>query len=232
MAELKAVETLAAQANVPFPGASAAYVEARRALFAEEIDARRLLTRIAEHRRALPAGPVVTKDYRFRDTNGEVVGLADLFGEGDTLIAYFWMYGPRRERPCPMCTNWLGSVNGNAPDIAEHATLRIMGRSPVERQVAFAEERGWKNLQFVQTVGDDWASDLGLLNDDGTENPGFWVFKRDNQAVRLFWSSAQSLATADPGQDPRDAPDIASLWSILDLTPTGRPADWYPKLSY
>ena len=30
----------------------------------------------------------------------------------------------------------------------------------------------------------------------------------------------------------RDAPDIASLWSILDLTPAGRGTDWYPKLSY
>jgi predicted dithiol-disulfide oxidoreductase (DUF899 family) len=37
---------------------------------------------------------------------------------------------------------------------------------------------------------------------------------------------------ADPGQDPRDAPDIASLWSILDLTPAGRGTDWYPKLAY
>lgn len=76
------------------------------------------------------------------------------------------------------------------------------------------------------------ARDLGLLNDDGTENPGFWVFRRDGDVVRLFWSSAQSMATADPGQDPRDAPDVASLWSILDLTPDGRGADWYPKLSY
>lgn len=37
---------------------------------------------------------------------------------------------------------------------------------------------------------------------------------------------------ADPGQDPRTAPDIASLWSMLDLTPEGRGKDWYPKLSY
>jgi predicted dithiol-disulfide oxidoreductase (DUF899 family) len=37
---------------------------------------------------------------------------------------------------------------------------------------------------------------------------------------------------ADAGQDPRDALDIASLWSILDLTPDGRGIEWYPKLSY
>ena len=229
---METIDTLADKATIPFPGASDAYLAARRALFAEEIEARRLLTRIAEHRQQLPPGPVVTTDYRFRDANGEEVGLADLFGDRDTLVAYFWMYGPERARPCPMCTNWLGSVNGNAADIAQRASLKIMGRSPVERQVAFAEERGWKNLTFVQTIGDDWARDLGLLNDDGTENPGFWVFRKAGDAVRLFWSSAQGADTADPGQDPRDAPDIASLWNILDLTPAGRGSDWYPKLSY
>ena len=30
----------------------------------------------------------------------------------------------------------------------------------------------------------------------------------------------------------RGAPDPAPLWTILDLTPEGRGADWYPKLSY
>lgn len=50
--------------------------------------------------------------------------------------------------------------------------------------------------------------------------------------ARLFWASEMTRAMADPGQDPRDAPDIASLWSILDLTPEGRGTDWYPKLRY
>ena len=38
--------------------------------------------------------------------------------------------------------------------------------------------------------------------------------------------------TADPGQDPRGAPDLAPLWNILDMTPEGRGTDWYPKLEY
>lgn len=37
---------------------------------------------------------------------------------------------------------------------------------------------------------------------------------------------------ADPGQDPRDTPDIAGLWSVLDLTPQGRGTAWYPRLSW
>lgn len=68
---MEPVEALADKADIPFPGPSDAYVAARRALYAEEIAARRLLTRVAEHRRQLPPGPVIAKDYRFRDGNGE-----------------------------------------------------------------------------------------------------------------------------------------------------------------
>jgi predicted dithiol-disulfide oxidoreductase (DUF899 family) len=219
-------------ARNPFPGESAAYREARRALLAEEVEFRRHMTRLVEQRRALPPGPVIEKEYRFKDANGNDVGLIDLFGDKDTLVTYFWMYGPQRERPCPMCTNWLGAVDGNGMDIAQRVSLKILGRSTVERQMAFAAERGWRHLDFVQTVGDDYANDLGLINEDGTENPAFVVFRRDGDKVRLFWASEITREMADPGQDPRDAPDIASLWSILDLTPEGRGTDWYPKLSY
>jgi predicted dithiol-disulfide oxidoreductase (DUF899 family) len=175
---------------------------------------------------------VVSKDYRFKDEQAFDCGLLALFGDKDTLVSYFWMYGPQRERPCPMCTNWLGAVNGNAADIKQRVALKIFGRSPVERQFAFAQERGWRDLNFVQTVGDDYANDLGLLMPDGSESPALVVFKRSGDEVRLFWASEMSLEMADPGQDPRDAPDIAALWSVLDLTPGGRGTDWYPKLKY
>ncbi len=230
MAHLLPASELAAKAKTPFPGASAEYEQARKALLAEEIEFRRHMTRLAEQRRALPPGPVITKDYRFKDEQAFDVGLLDLFGDKDTLVTYFWMYGPQRERPCPMCTNWLGAVHGNAADIKQRVALKVLGRSPVERQYAFAWERGWSELNFIQTVGNDYAQDLGLLHPDGSENPALIVFKRDGSKVRLFWASEMTQAMADPGQDPRDAPDIASLWSILDLTPEGRGAHWYPKL--
>jgi predicted dithiol-disulfide oxidoreductase (DUF899 family) len=223
---------LAAKGKTPFPGESDSYRDARRALLAEEIEFRRHMTRLSEKRQALPPGPVIAKDYRFKDENGFEVGLADLFGDKDTLVTYFWMYGPRRDRPCPMCTNWLGSVNGNAADIKQRVALKILGRSSVERQFLFAQERGWQHLDFIQTIGDDYAKDLGLINADGSENPALVVFHKDGDAVRLFWASEMTMDMADPGQDPREAPDIAALWSILDLTPGGRPADWYPKLAY
>jgi predicted dithiol-disulfide oxidoreductase (DUF899 family) len=220
------------QRRARFPGEGDAYGAARAALLAEEIELRRHMTRLVEQRQALPPGPVVEKDYRFKDANGDELGLRDLFGDKPTLVSYFWMYGPQRARPCPMCTNWLSAVNGNAADIKQRVALKIFGRSPVDRQLAFARERGWRDLDFVQTIGDDYANDLNLLGEQGFEMPALVVFKRDGDKVRLFWMSEMSGAMADPGQDPRDAPDIASLWSILDLTPQGRGTDWYPKLSY
>jgi predicted dithiol-disulfide oxidoreductase (DUF899 family) len=223
---------LAKKRRALFPGESASYRAARESLLAEEIEFRRHMTRLTEQRRALPPGPVIEKNYRFKDENAFEVGLSELFGDKDTLVTYFWMFGPQRERPCPMCTNWLGAVNGNAMDIKQRVALKILGRSALERQYRFAQERGWQHLDFVQTLGDEYANDLGLIDAQGFEYPALVVFKRDGHQVRLFWASEMGKEMADPGQDPRDAPDIASLWSILDLTPGGRGTDWYPKLRY
>jgi predicted dithiol-disulfide oxidoreductase (DUF899 family) len=225
-------EKLAATRQAIFPGESEAYASARQVLLAEEIELRRHLARVAEQRRALPPGPIIEKAYSFVDANGSEVGLADLFGKHDTLVTYFWMYGPQRARPCPMCTNLLGPLNGNAADIKQRAALKILGRSPVERQLAFARERGWTELDFVQTVGDDYARDIGVLTPDGDEYPALVVYRRDDGQVRLFWAGEMSGTMTDPGQDPRGAPDLAPLWNVLDLTPEGRDPDWYPKLSY
>lgn len=214
-----------------FPGEDEHYAKARKSLLAEEIDLRRKIARVAELRRALPPGPLVG-DYRFKDAADCELRLEELLGAHDALIVYFWMYGPERDRPCPMCVNWLGAVNGNATDIGQRAALKIVGRSPVERQEALAKERGWQALDFVQTVGSDFVEDFHLRNADDSENPALIVFKRNGDGIRLFWQSEMTAAMADPGQDARGAPDVASLWTILDLTPAGRGTDWYPALEY
>jgi predicted dithiol-disulfide oxidoreductase (DUF899 family) len=229
---LKPAATLAKYGKTPFPGESEEYLRAREALLAEEIEFRRHMTRLTEQRRALPPGPVIEKNYRFKDANGVELGILDLFGKHDALVTYFWMFGPQRERPCPMCTNLLGAVNGNTADIKQRVAFKVLGRSPVPRQIAFAQERGWHELDFLQTIGDDYAKDIGALKSDGSEWAAIIVFKRDGDKVRLFWAGEMMPEMADPGQDPRNAPDIASLWSILDLTPDGRGKDWYPKLRY
>lgn len=227
---LKPAAELAAKSETRFSNESEDYRKARTALLAEEIELRRQIQRVAAQRRELPPGPE-PKDYRFLDKDGNELGLADLFGEHDTLFTYFWMYGPQRERPCPMCTSFVGSLDIPAPDIEQRVALAILGRSPVERQLAVARERGWTHLKFYQTVGDDFARDYRALTDDG-EGAAVLVWKRDGDRVRLFWAAEGGSETADPGFDPHLAPDPTPLWNILDMTPGGRGTDWYPKLEY
>jgi predicted dithiol-disulfide oxidoreductase (DUF899 family) len=231
MPSLKPATELAAAASKPYPNDSPEHREARTRLLAEEIELRRHIERVAEMRRALPLGGQ-PPNYRFEDEQGKTVGLADLFGRHDTLVTYFWMYGPQRERPCPMCTSLLGSLDIPAADITQKVALAVLGRSPVARQLAFARERGWRNLEFYQTIGDDFARDYRGLAPDGSEWPALDVWVKRDDVVRHFWGAEMSGETCDPGQDPRGAPDIAPLWTILDLTPAGRGADWYPKLEY
>jgi predicted dithiol-disulfide oxidoreductase (DUF899 family) len=230
MTSLVSAGELATAASKPYPNDSAAYRKARTALLAQEIELRRHIERVAEQRRALPPGGEA-REYQFKDEAGNTVGLADLFGRHDTLVTYFWMYGPQRERACPMCTSFLGSLDTPARDIPQRIALAVIGRSPVERQLAFARERGWKNLKFYATVGDDFPRDYRGLAPDGNEWPALDVWVRREGQVTHFWGSELG-GTADPGQDARGAPDPTPLWNILDLTPAGRGADWYPSLEY
>ncbi len=230
MSSLIPAAELAAKVSKPFPNDSAEYREARTALLVAEIELRRQIERVAAQRRALPPGGAAA-DYRFMDEEGRPVQLKDLFGAHDTLVTYQWMYGPERKRPCPMCTAFVGSLDVPARDIAQRVAIAVIGRSPVARQLAFARERGWLNLKFFATVGDDFSRAYRALAPDGSEWPALDVWTRRDGVIRHFWGE-ELEGTGDPGQDARGAPDLAPLWNVLDLTPAGRAADWVPKLDY
>ncbi len=70
-----------------------------------------------------------------------------------------------------------------------------------------------------------------MTKEDG-DDAALNVFTRRDGTIRHFWSGEMGFETADPGQDPRGAPDLMPIWTILDSTPEGRGTDWYPKLEY
>lgn len=229
--ELKPPAELA-RSNRRFPGESTAYRDARNALLAEEIELRRHIERVAELRRALPPGGVVMEDYAFVGENGPTT-LSRMFGAFDTLVVYHWMYGPTRQRSCPMCTANLGALDGEMPDILQRVAFAVVARSPIERLVQFKDERGWRHLRLFSAQGNTFNRDYLGEDPDQGDDAGFNVFTRDREGViRHFWGDEMGPGTADPGQDPRGAPDIMPIWTILDMTPGGRGVDWYPKLAY
>jgi predicted dithiol-disulfide oxidoreductase (DUF899 family) len=214
-----------------FPGESAAYRSARNALLAEEIELRRHIERVARQRRALPPGGLVPEDYRF-DSEAGPVTLSEMFGEHDTLVTYNWMFGPQRARPCPMCTSLLSAYDGEMPDILQRVAFAVIGRAPLGKLTAFAKERGWRYLRLYSSGGNTFNRDYAGEDPTGDDVPALNVFTRSAGTVRHFWGAEMGPSSADPGEDPRGAPDLMPLWTILDMTPAGRGRDWYPKLEY
>jgi predicted dithiol-disulfide oxidoreductase (DUF899 family) len=214
-----------------FPNESPEYRAARDALLAQEIELRRQIERVAEQRRALPPGGEVIKAYRFDSEHGPVV-LADLFGDQQTLVTYSYMFGPQRERPCPMCTSLLSAWDGETRDLEQRVALAVIARSPIAKLLAFKKERGWHNLKLYSDSGGEFSRDYHALSPQGAEGPAFTVFERRDGVIRHFWSGEMGPESADPGQDPRGAPDLMPIWTILDSTREGRGTDWYPKLDY
>ena len=176
---------LAAKAKTPFPGASAAYDAAREALLAEEIELRRHATRLVDQRRSLPPGPVIGKDYRFKDEQGFDVGLLELFGDKDALVTYFWMYGPQRERPCPMCTNLLGAIEGNGADIQQ----RIQTTEAERARIYEEQERIRANLEAVPEGSDMQRRYLASL---ATQEDRLTAIETELQALQSQLAAAEA----------------------------------------
>lgn len=214
-----------------YPNESAGYRAARAALLAEEIELRRHIERVAEQRRALPLGGEVPEDYRFAGEDGPV-RFSEMFGRHDTLVVYNYMYGPKRARPCPMCTSLLSAWDGEAADVAQRVALAVVAKSPIERLQAFKTERGWRHLKLYSSAGNTFNRDYHAEGPESDDDAAINVFVKRNGRIHHFWGGEMTGKTADPGQDPRGAPDLMPLWTILDMTPGGRGADWYPQLDY
>ena len=226
---LAPAETLAKTNHAHFPNESPEYRAARNALLAKEIELRRNLEAVARMRRELPPGGAVTKTYRFEGETGPAT-LADLFADKDTLIVYSYMFGPQRKAPCPSCTSFMGTWEEKMPDIEQRVAFVMVARSPIPRLIEAKRARGWSKLKVFSDPSGDYTRDYVSAEDE--DMPGYSVFTRRDGTIRHFWSGEMSGEMADPGQDPRGAPDLDPLWILLDTTPEGRGTDWYPKLSY
>jgi predicted dithiol-disulfide oxidoreductase (DUF899 family) len=220
---------LAAANQAHYPNESAEYRAARNALLAEEIELRRHLERVAAQRRALPPGGQIEKDFEFLSEAGPT-RMSSIFGGKNTLMVYSMMYGPQRKGPCPSCTSFLSAWNGIAFNLRERLAMVVTARSPIERLIEYKQQRGFAYLPFVSDPSGDYTRTY--VNADDEDVPGFSLFTLRDGAVHHFYSGEMSMAMADPGEDPRGAPDLDPLWLMLDLTPEGRGTNWYPKLDY
>ncbi len=232
--------------HLRFPNESTAYREARNALLAEEMELRRQVERVADHRRALPMGGEVKEDYVFEGESGRMK-LSQLFvPDKETLAIYSFMFGPERERPCPGCTHFLDALEGSTRHILQRINFVVVAKSPVSRLQAFARERGWRHLRLLSTAGNNYDRDYfgdstalsAAMRDQQEFKPGEeWdmpilnVFRRNGGTIRHFWGSELLYVPPEAGQAYRHNDLLDPLWNMLDVTPEGR-GDFHPKLEY
>jgi predicted dithiol-disulfide oxidoreductase (DUF899 family) len=210
---------------------------------------------VAAARRELPPGGVVPEDYVFqgRGEGGAPtdVRMSELFAPGkDSLVIYSFMFPrdpsderpgpadgetallPLAEGPCPSCTALLDQLDGAAVHATQHVNLAIVAKSPLERILTFAEERGWRRLLFMSSTANTYNRDYFGQTAEGFQRPMLNVFQRDGETIRHFWGSELFYAPTASGQDPRHVGTLEPVWNLFDLTPEGRPTDWDEQLSY
>ena len=101
----------------------------------------------------------------------------------------------------------MSAWDGEAPDVEQRVAFVIVARSPIERLVAFKKERGWTQHRLYSDTSGDFTPRLRQRGRCG-RRPGFNVFTRRDGTIRHFWCGEMGPSTADPGQDPRGAPDL------------------------
>ncbi|WP_150531647.1 DUF899 family protein, partial [Staphylococcus aureus] len=107
-----------------------------------------------------------------------LVTIADLFGTHDTLVVYTYMFGPQRERPCPMCTSLLSAWDGEAPDLLQRAGLAAIARPPIAKLAALKPEPGRPHPPLPSDTPQDLSPDYGAHPPDGPDIPPIRVFTR------------------------------------------------------
>lgn len=237
--------------SMHFPNESPDYRAARERLLEQEIALRRQMEAVAEARRALPPGGELKQDYVFdglgQDGRPAKIRFSELFLAGrDTLILYNMMFPryptdprpkpaqgfladkPREESPCPSCTALVDQWDGAAPHIETAGfNFVIVVKTPLERALAFARERGWRHLRFLSSANNSFKHDYQSEYEDGGQNAMLQVFRRDKDGtIRHFWSSEMQNTKPDPGQDERAFGTLEPVWTFMDMTPQGRDPDW------
>jgi predicted dithiol-disulfide oxidoreductase (DUF899 family) len=218
---------------------------ARAELLQHEKQLTRLNEELAAKRSALPWVPV-EKDYSFQTDAGKKT-LAELFAGRSQLAIYNFMFGPKYEAGCPVCSSIADSFDGVLSHLAARdVTMICVSRAPLQKLLIYRERMGW-HFEWASSYESDFNFDLGrsqsseavsaMLKDGagpvvskfasecGTdpvgfleEGPGFTVFARSGDDVYLAYS------TTARGLEP-----LMVYYPILDRVPFGRdegdPAD-------
>lgn len=217
---------------------SAEYLARREELRLAEIDLMRHRERVAELRRALPAGAIV-QNYEFSegparldagDAPVSTARLGDLFSATDrSLIIYHFMYGKKQLKPCPMCTMWIDGFNGIEHHVTQNVDFAIAAAADPAALRAYARQRGWNNMRLLSCGESTFKFDMGSEDREGRQDATISVFTKSNDGtIRHHYTAHPRMG---PEVKERGIDLLTSVYNLLDLAPQGR-GKWYASLNY
>ncbi len=229
---LIAAEELARSSRARWPGESEEYRRARTALLAEEIELRRQIERVAARRRALPPGGEVTKAYRFEGGDGRIALCRPVRRQDDPGALHLYVRAPARAA--------VPDVHGVALGMgwrgARHpAARRVRGHRPLaDREIAGVQARARvaASAALFGSVAGNSAATITRTPTTAATSPNSSSSRAATGRSACSGPARWATRPPTPGRTRAGAPDLMPLWTILDSTPEGRGADWYPSLTY
>ena len=204
------------------------WLDARRALLAEEKAYTRERDRLAQKRLALP-WVRIDKDYVFEGVEGPV-RLADLFDGRSQLAVYHFMFGPDWQEGCPGCSLLCDHVDG-ARQHFEHNDLSFVAvsRGTIERLEAYRKRMGW-NFRWVSSAGSDFNVDFHVSFPKGTREGGiFYNFGEQPDpeidelpGISMFYMDEDGAIYHTYSNYARGGEDVLGVYAWLDMAPKGR----------
>ena len=210
------------------------WLQARKALLAEEKEFTRARDALSAKRRALP-WVKIDKPYRFEGPEGALT-LSGLFGPRRQLIVQHFMFAPEWEKPCKSCSFWADGFNGVVAHLAQRDTaFTAVSRAPLEKLLARQRRMGW-SFPWVSAGESDFNYDFSVSFRDEdlksgsatynygpkqgpmTDLPGISAFVKDDDGVvyHAYSTFARGLDLINPA------------YNYLDLTALGRQEDGLP----
>jgi predicted dithiol-disulfide oxidoreductase (DUF899 family) len=226
--------------SLPTVASREEWLEARKALLAEEKAMTRARDALNVNRRELPMVKI-DKDYAFEGTDGSV-GLLDLFEGRRQLIVQHFMFDPSWEDGCPSCTAGSDEISDGLLDHlhTRDTTLAVVSRAPLAKLERYKAKKGWA-FPWYSSFGSDFNYDFNVTI-DASRMPVMWNFRTmpELEAAGMGWLGEGS--SEQPGYSmflrvdddvfhtysmyARGAEMLGGSYYFLDLTALGRQEDW------
>jgi len=206
----------------------AAWLEARKALLAEEKALTRHHDEVCRLRRALP-WVKVDADYVFEGPEGDIT-LGALFRGRSQLIIYHFMFGPGWKEGCDGCSFLSDHVDGARRHFEHHdVAFAAVSRAPLAEFQAFKARMGW-TFPWLSSHGSSFNYDFGVsftpeqIAAEGTPyNYGTTPYKHEElHGLSVFARKADGTVFHTYSAYARGVEILTGALLFLDLTPRGR----------